>query len=303
MFIAVSVVLVMHSMRKNVQTKDSSGRYKQVFRTLLNIMLVMIIFGLSWFSAAMTIAQASIAFQYVFVICSTSQGFILFLFYCVFSKPSRDEWLRFLRCGKVDHRKHATSLSTSTESRYMQHRRSSSSYRPSPPPSTSSLNVYSRSSLLRRPEPSPESSQNIYDVIELKDSKCPDKKLDSIKEEEEIDLDLYSEVNTDDKAQLIPLNNTGLHAIHLDTLSVGFDMLPTPQANAEMVVIENEYASSSEDEAPDVQVPPHILARMQGSSFHKGTVEDANLEDTNAKPSITLTELTQSLKAHVYESD
>ncbi len=69
-------------------------------------------FGLSWFFGALTVVDAHQAFQWLFVIFNSLQGFFLFIFFCVVGKDARAEWLNVLRCG----RKKAMKSSTGSNS-------------------------------------------------------------------------------------------------------------------------------------------------------------------------------------------
>ena len=64
----------------------------------------MFLFGLTWLFGGLTVtgvldSNASVAFQVLFVVLNTFQGFYIFLFFCVFSKDARDSWLELLCCG------------------------------------------------------------------------------------------------------------------------------------------------------------------------------------------------------------
>ncbi len=52
----------------------------------------MALFGLTWLFAALTVTDSSVAFQVIFAICNTTQGFFIFLLYCVFSTKARQLW-------------------------------------------------------------------------------------------------------------------------------------------------------------------------------------------------------------------
>lgn len=97
-FVLVIRVLLKHS-RKKIGSKDGK-KYKATFKTLISIASVMLMFGLSWIFGAFTISTASIAFQWLFVIFNAFQGFFLFIFFCIIGQDAREEWIRFLTCGK-----------------------------------------------------------------------------------------------------------------------------------------------------------------------------------------------------------
>jgi len=84
---------------------NSRGRVKEqmskakAIRLLISIMGVMVLFGLTWVLAALTISEASLVFQILFAVFNSLQGFFIFLFFCVFSKDARDFWRLLLSCG------------------------------------------------------------------------------------------------------------------------------------------------------------------------------------------------------------
>lgn len=94
-------VLIKHSKREIWRAKDDKDTKKVVIgtiKTLLGIVCVMFMFGLSWLFGALSISGAAVVFQWLFVIFSTSQGFVLFIFFCVVGRDAREEWKRLLSC-------------------------------------------------------------------------------------------------------------------------------------------------------------------------------------------------------------
>ena len=97
-FIAVIGVLIKHS-RKRMGNQEQASRLA-VVRLMIRIMGVMTLFGLTWVFGALTVREASTAFQILFAIFNSLQGFFIFLFFCVFGKEGRELWLQVLCCGK-----------------------------------------------------------------------------------------------------------------------------------------------------------------------------------------------------------
>ena len=60
----------------------------------------MALFGLTWIFGALTVREASTAFQFLFAIFNSLQGFFIFLFFCVFGREGQKHWLRVLCCGR-----------------------------------------------------------------------------------------------------------------------------------------------------------------------------------------------------------
>ena len=97
-FVLVIRILLIHSCRK-LKDVEMEKRIPGAFKTLVSIASIMSMFGLQWFFGALTIAEASLAFQWLFVIFSTLQGFFLFLFFCVMGQDAREEWLNVFSFG------------------------------------------------------------------------------------------------------------------------------------------------------------------------------------------------------------
>ena len=98
-FVLVLRVLINHCWRK-VADQEKAKIAQGTFKTFISVISISFMFGLQWVFGAFTIAEASLAFQWLFVIFSTLQGFFLFLFFCVFTQDAREEWLNLLSCGR-----------------------------------------------------------------------------------------------------------------------------------------------------------------------------------------------------------
>ena len=104
MFIWVIVILVRHTKGQLDRSKESI-KPGTVIRLMISISGVMFLFGLTWLFAAFTFTIAGsnvvrIAFQALFVVFASFQGFFIFLFFCVFNKEARESWREVLSCGK-----------------------------------------------------------------------------------------------------------------------------------------------------------------------------------------------------------
>ena len=95
------VVIVKHTKQRASKTQKGSN-YITTLRLMLSISGVMVLFGLTWLFAAFTVLEATIAFQFIFAIFNSLQGFFIFLFYCVIAKDARMMWSSVLLriCGK-----------------------------------------------------------------------------------------------------------------------------------------------------------------------------------------------------------
>lgn len=103
-FIIVIGVLIKHMRNKLDRTKAQMSK-KTAIRLLISTTSIMFLFGLTWLVGALTIlgfadSRASTALQILFVILNASQGFFIFLFFCVLSKDARQLWLKLIPCDR-----------------------------------------------------------------------------------------------------------------------------------------------------------------------------------------------------------
>jgi hypothetical protein len=63
---------------------------------------VMFLFGLTWLFGILTFSVDGLreAFQILFTIFNSFQGFFIFLFFCAFNKEALESWKELLSCGK-----------------------------------------------------------------------------------------------------------------------------------------------------------------------------------------------------------
>ena len=98
-FVLVIRVLIQHSLKKQHGKKVDKKNTENVKRLLISIFGIMFLFGLTWVFGALTISDASTAFQFLFAIFNSLQGFFIFVFFCVLGKEARELWLQFLCRG------------------------------------------------------------------------------------------------------------------------------------------------------------------------------------------------------------
>ncbi len=98
-FVIVVIILVRHTRSAHGRMKEQQNQQKTTIRLLVSIIGIMSLFGLSWFFAALTVREASTAFQFLFTIFNSLQGFFIFLFFCVLSKDARELWKEVFSCG------------------------------------------------------------------------------------------------------------------------------------------------------------------------------------------------------------
>ena len=92
MFVIVTVVLVRHTRSSLGRMNKEKMNRKSTIRLLISLAGIMALFGLTWLFAALTVEEASLAFQFLFAIFNSLQGFFIFLFFCVISKDARELW-------------------------------------------------------------------------------------------------------------------------------------------------------------------------------------------------------------------
>jgi hypothetical protein len=112
-FVTVMSVLIKHSKKKIQRAKASAdGNSREAtIRLLISIFSIMNMYGLTWLFAVFTFTDGSFAFQLLFAIFNSLQGFFMFIFFCVLGKEARDSWAHILCRGKL--KKFAPNVSSS----------------------------------------------------------------------------------------------------------------------------------------------------------------------------------------------
>ena len=111
-FVLVLRVLIKHTCRK-VADLEKKKKAQGTIKTFISIISISFMFGLQWVFGAFTIEEASVVFQWLFVVLSTLQGFFLFLFFCVFTEEAREEWLNLFSCGRRKKKKRGVGVISS----------------------------------------------------------------------------------------------------------------------------------------------------------------------------------------------
>ena len=91
-FIVVMVVIIKHTVKRSI---DHTKKIDSI-QLMINIVIVIVLFGLTWIFGALTINKAAQTFQIVFTILSSFQGFLIFIFFCVLKKEIRSSWAQTL---------------------------------------------------------------------------------------------------------------------------------------------------------------------------------------------------------------
>ena len=103
-FVVVIVVLVRH-LRKRSKNR---GKKAGTLRLMLNITGIASLFGLTWLFGALTFLNRQKAFQILFALTNSFQGFMIFIFFCVLNSDVRLAWKRQLLAKQ----KSTSSIST-----------------------------------------------------------------------------------------------------------------------------------------------------------------------------------------------
>ena len=90
MFILAVGVMITSARKRKMSIKST-------VKTMVGIMGLMVLFGLTWLFGALTVREASIVFQYLFVISNAFQGFFFFVFICILGKDGRKFWIGVFR--------------------------------------------------------------------------------------------------------------------------------------------------------------------------------------------------------------
>ncbi|GBN26586.1 Adhesion G-protein coupled receptor G4, partial [Araneus ventricosus] len=96
------------------ERQETIARAKAVF-------CVSILLGLSWIFGFLAVDEAKLIFQYLFAITTTSQGFLIFVFFVFRQKSTRDLWLNLVRTAPSPEISHITG-GTEVTSRGLNHR-------------------------------------------------------------------------------------------------------------------------------------------------------------------------------------
>ncbi len=99
-FFCILVVLSKHTKKKY---KRAVNPRRLVLRFVINIFGIVSLYGFTWLSAFFVATQeetANSAFQVIFTVLNSLQGFFLFIFFCVISKDSRDAWKEIVCRGR-----------------------------------------------------------------------------------------------------------------------------------------------------------------------------------------------------------
>ncbi len=220
-------------------------------------------FGLSWLFGALTIIDAKGAFEWLFVIFNTLQGFFLFVFFCVIGEDARDEWLNVLRCGRKKNRRRSSTGPTPHSRSIIRKSR--------PITEESHLTSHHHSRILLH-------SAGMSPTHDL-NSSVTDKKALELTSMGNRDLEpLLSEAG---ETELVIANGVA-HEEGVDGVSK-VDLAATPPR--------------------DVQVPPHVLAKLRGPYYQVHEDERSHIQTEPPKSSEATPTFGEEVKLEVQQEE
>ncbi|XP_040599843.1 adhesion G-protein coupled receptor G4 [Mesocricetus auratus] len=82
----------------SVKSQSQKTRKKMILNDLKGTISLTFLLGLTWGFAFFAWGPVRIFFMYLFAICNTLQGFLIFVFYCVMKESVREQWHMYLQC-------------------------------------------------------------------------------------------------------------------------------------------------------------------------------------------------------------
>lgn len=271
-FNAIVLVIVTRIIIKHKKKKKGDGN-NEMIKTLVSIVSIMVMYGLSWVFGVFSIAQATVVVQWLFLIFNTTQGFCLFLFFCVIGEDGRNEWRTLLGCKKKeDNKKSNVSTihnrpytSRTKQTTVMYNRGATSSAR-------ISESVVSDSSMHEDTQTVP--SKTV--PLELPTIQEDDKNLLICNEEVPVDTTVEKPQEEEEEPKEEPVKEDCQLPPHVliklqEVARNAQSNTPPPKPKRKRRRKQaNSLARSSESvksEAGDSQVPPHVLLRMKASKY------------------------------------
>lgn len=90
---------------------------------------VMVLLGITWVFGPLAINESKIVFYYLFTILNSLQGFLIFIFRCMFNDEVRSAWIMLIKSGKFKRRRGPIkSMMESSSSKHCNHDSKNNSY-------------------------------------------------------------------------------------------------------------------------------------------------------------------------------
>ena len=122
-FIIVIVILVRHFRKRSKEHNKKAGN----LQLMANITGIAFLFGLTWLFGAFTAVNADKAFQILFTLANSFQGFLIFIFFCVLNSDVRLAWMQKVVGKRLKPRISSTVFTKQTTLSRFQHNKSEKS--------------------------------------------------------------------------------------------------------------------------------------------------------------------------------
>ena len=95
-------MVLIHHARGKASRKKEATKNKDLVQLMISVGGVMFLFGLTWLFAILTFSAEGLreAFQILFTIFNSFQGFFIFLFFCAINKEARESWKEMFGSGR-----------------------------------------------------------------------------------------------------------------------------------------------------------------------------------------------------------
>ncbi len=94
----IAFVFILRSLLNSGSKVTTDRKTKGITQARRGI-AILVVLGLTWVFGVLAIKDAKLVFQYLFCIFNSLQGLLVFIFYCVLSKDTRNKW-KVLCSGK-----------------------------------------------------------------------------------------------------------------------------------------------------------------------------------------------------------
>ncbi|XP_064628350.1 adhesion G-protein coupled receptor G2-like isoform X7 [Lineus longissimus] len=94
----IMVIRQLHRLTERKKLTKMDKAHTSTMTQLRGAVSVLVLLGLTWLFAFLSIGDASLAFAYIFAILNTLQGLWVFVFYCLLKKDVQHAWMRKLIC-------------------------------------------------------------------------------------------------------------------------------------------------------------------------------------------------------------
>ena len=261
--------------------KKKSESNREIVKTLISITSIMVMYGLSWLFGIFSVSSAAVVVQWFFLVFNSTQGFCLFIFFCIVNKDGREEWKRLLGVSKKK-----TKLDTSSS---VYHHQQHTKSKP-----TSSYVMSNRSTMYTRHLPDFKSESGVQREEKKQDLSLPKKLTDetelTIREDDKgllicnehiemestickpADTPEESESEPEPECQVPPHVMLKLQEISRNTPAPSVSVKPKKKKRKRRTGAGASPPKPTPAPVPrvsittDSQVPPHILHRLRANS-------------------------------------